>query len=143
MGVASPWAAPADTDGPTLGEMARGHIVELGREILDSGLVDRCAADGFVLEIPPLAPAPGRDFAHLFAVRRVASWALPAGTVAGQRLLTSPAGDRAILAWEESGKLLYRETLADGGWSEARALDLSMVSVAEAWSALAGRLAAN
>lgn len=136
-------AAPADADGATLAEMARGHIVELGREILDGGLANQCATDGFVLEVPPLAPVPGDTFAHLFALRRQASWALPEGTVAGQRLMTSPAGDRALLAWEAPGQLLYRETVAGGGWSGVRALDLTQMTAAEAWSAVASRVSGD
>jgi hypothetical protein len=131
--------APGETDGTLLAEMARGHIVALGREILDSGLANACAAEGVVLEIPPLAPIPGANFDHLFALRRIASWELPEGTVAGQRLLTSTDGSRALLAWENPGQLLYRETVDGGGWSDVRVLDLTQMSASEAWSAIVRR----
>ena len=96
-----------------------------------------------MLEIPPLAPAPGNDFGHLFALRRVASWELPAEAAAGQRLLVSYAGDRALIAWETPERIYYRETAPGGGWSELRSLDLTQMAAADAWSALARRAGGN
>jgi hypothetical protein len=136
-------AAPSEADGATLAEMARGHIVELGREFLGAGLANVCAGEGIVLEVPPLVPEAGNSFGHLFALRRVSSWELPAETTSGQRLLVSPAGDRALLAWETSGRIQYRETVPGGGWSEVRSLDLAQMSAAEAWGALTRRAAGN
>jgi hypothetical protein len=132
-------AAPAEAEGSILGEMARGHIVELGREILGAGLANVCAGEGTVLEIPPLSPAPGTDFAHLLAIRRVASWELPPGISTGARLLTSASGDRLVLAWAAENRIEYRETIPSGAWSEVRSLDLAQMSIDEAWGALLRR----
>lgn len=132
-------AAPAGADGATLAEMARGHIIALGREILGAGLINISAAEGFLLEIPPLAPLAGLDFSHFLAARRSASMELPPDIAPGQRLLTSIRGDLSIIAWEIPGQILYRETTADGGWSELRSLDLALISADEAWGALSRR----
>ena len=132
-------AAPAGADGATLAEMARGHIIALGREILGAGLINVSATEGFLLEIPPLAPTAGLDFSHFLAARRSASLELPADIAPGQRLLTSIRGDLSIIAWEVPGQILYRETTVAGGWSELRSIDLAQVSADEAWGALTRR----
>ena len=125
-----------------IGEMARGHIVALGREILDSGLANLCTAE-LLLEVPPLDPAAtGTDtpFSHFFAMRQVAQWEVPADLVAADaRILVSADGNRATIAWSGEGHLLYREVTAGSDWSPVRDLDLSQISLAEAWDAIERR----
>ncbi|MEO8274914.1 MAG: hypothetical protein ABI639_01770 [Thermoanaerobaculia bacterium] len=142
-------AADPATDGPTLGEMARGHIVELGREILAAGLQNRCASSEALLEVPPLDPSAqgaGTAFSHFLALRRVASWELPADLVSlgatDLQVLVSANGTRATIAWSDAGHLNYRESDADGVWGPARALDLLQISIGDAWEAI-GRHAAG
>jgi len=140
-------SADNSIDAATLAEMARGHIVELGREFLSTGLANRCAGEEVLLEIPPLDPlAPGADganFSHFLAMRKVASWEMPAdlaSTVgADARILVSPDGRRALLAWSGEGHLFYRETEPTGLWSPLRDLDLGQISLADAWDAISRR----
>lgn len=138
-------AAEPDADGATLAEMARGHIVELGREILAGGLANHCAAAEMLLEIAPLDPAaagPDSAFSHFFVMRRVARWAVPADLVAPDaRIIVSADGSRATIAWSGEGHLYYREVDAAGEWSSARDLDLTQISLAEAWDAVSRRAA--
>jgi hypothetical protein len=135
-------AAEPSIDDSTLGEMARGQIVELGREILGSGLANLCTVE-LLLEVPPLDSATiGTDtsFSHLFAMRRVARWEVPADLVAPDaRILVSADGSRATVAWSGEGHLFYREVDAGGEWSPVRDLDLALVSLAEAWNAIERR----
>ncbi len=138
-------SAEASIDGTVLGEMARGHIVELGREILASGLANRCAEEELLLEIPALdatgGGAPGDHvFSHFFAMRRVARWEIPSDLVAPDaRILVSPDGSRATIAWTAEGHLFYREVEAGGEWSPVRDLDFSQIAAADAWEAVARR----
>jgi len=139
-------SAEASIDAPTLADMARGHIVETGREILATGLANRCAGEEVLLEIPPLDPAaagPGADFSQFLVMRKVASWEIPDDLVtavtADARILVSVDGSRAIVAWSGEGHLFYRETEATGSWSPVRDLDLEQISLADAWDAVARR----
>jgi hypothetical protein len=134
---------PAEVEASVLGEMARGHIVELGRAVVDAGLVDDCAGQGFVVGVPPLDPAPGAAFEHLFSLRRIASWSFPAEIGPSPQLFVSPGGTRALLAWESAGQVAYRASLEEGGWTEVRTLDLALMTSAEAWSAVARLVAGN
>ncbi len=137
-------SAETSLDGPALGEMARGHIVALGREVLATGLANRCADEEVLLEIPPLDPSgPGADFSHFFVMRKVATWEIPDDLVTAAtgdaRILVSTDGNRAIVAWSGEGHLFYRETDAIGPWSPLRDLDLAQISLADAWDAVARR----
>lgn len=136
-------SAEASLDGSILGEMARGHIVELGREILANGLANRCAAEELLLEIPALDPASSGGetaFSHFFALRRVARWEIPSDLVAADaRILVSPDGSRATIAWTGEGHLFYREVEAGGEWSPVRDLDLAQIPAADAWEAVERR----
>ena len=136
-------SSEASVDIPTLAEMARGHIVARAREILTSGLANRCADEEVVLEIPPLDPAAagaGADFSHFLVMRKVASWQIPDDLVAADaRILVSTNGRRATVAWSGEGHLFYRETEAADLWSPLRDLDLGQISLAEAWDAIARR----
>lgn len=135
-------SAETSIDAATLGEMARGHIVELGREFLAAGVKSRCANDGVLLEIPPLDPAAGAAFSHFLAMRKIASWEMPAEVAAPEsRILVSADGGRALVAWSGEGHLYYRETDATGAWSAVRDLDLAHIAVADAWDAIARRAA--
>ncbi len=131
-------AAPG-ADGLTLGELARGHIVELGREILAGGVANVCAGQGWLIEVPPLVPTEGTDFSHYFSARQISSWELPSDLVAGARVFLSLDGERAVLAWQNGDRVYYRETTPEGGWSDLRSLDPTLVSLAEAWSAVERR----
>ena len=46
-----------------------------------------------------------------------------------------------MVGWLVENRLAYRETLADGFWSEIRTLDLTQVPFGDAFAALASRLA--
>ena len=63
------------------------------------------------------------------------------GSRTGYRDFYSRLKDMPLAVSRETGRLLYRETLADGTWSEIRPLDLALFPTADAWKALAGRLA--
>ncbi len=134
--------AEASVEGSVLGEMARGQIVELGREILGSGLANLCAVE-LLLEVPPLDSATiGTDtsFSHFFAMRQVTRWEVPADLVAPDaRILVSADGSRATVAWSGEGHLFYREVDAGGEWSPVRDLDLALVALGDAWDAIERR----
>lgn len=139
-------SAEPSIDGTTLAEMARGHIVALGREILATGLENRCAGEEVLVEIPPLdplAPGGGGAFSHFLAMRKVMSWEIPAEVVdplaADAKILVSTDGTRALLAWSGEGHLFYRESAETGLWSPVRDLDLAQISLADAWDAIARR----
>lgn len=132
-------AADSSADVSTLAELARGSIVDLGREILKGGVASPCADEDQVIEIPSLFPVDGADFSQFLVVRSIASWALPADFQSTDRVIMSLDGSRAAIAWEAEGYLSYRETQDDGTWSEARSLDLTVLTLAEAWSAIERR----
>ena len=93
----------------------------------------------------PAAAGPDSAFSHFFVMRRVARWAVPADLVAPDaRIIVSADGSRATIAWSGEGHLYYREVDAAGEWSSARDLDLTQISLAEAWdAAMARRLMAE
>jgi hypothetical protein len=139
-------SADSSADGATLAEMARGHIVELGREILGSGLANRCAELELLLELQPLDPAsagPEAAFSHFFVMRRVARWELPNDLIAtpDARILAAADGHGATIVWTGEGHLYYREVSGEAEWSAVRDIDLTQISLADAWDAVTRRAA--
>lgn len=122
---------------------ARGALVGLGDQVLGAGLANGCAGQGSLLELPPLVPQEGADFPQLFSLRAVEFWGAPElpAEAAAPLLLTAPDGERVMVGWLVENRLAYRETLADGFWSEIRTLDLTQVPFGDAFAALASRLA--
>lgn len=121
---------------------ARATVLALGDQVIGGGLVNGCAGGGSLLELPPLVPREGADFPQFFALRAARFWGapeLPAEAVAPM-LIVSPDGERALVGWLAENRLAYRETLADGFWSEVRTIDLAQVSFSDAFAALAARL---
>jgi hypothetical protein len=130
-------ADPAQQDLPGLAMQARGSIIELGSEILGAGLVNGCGAGSTILELPVLVPGGGSDFSHFFQFWRAATWNLPdLSAIPSPAYLVSPDGARAILGWVDGNKLDWRETLADGSWSETKQLDLTLLPVEQAMAVL-------
>lgn len=122
---------------------ARGTLVGLGDQVLGSGLTNGCAGQGSLLELPPLVPQEGTDFPQLISLRSVRFWTAPelAAEASAPLLIVAPDGERALVGWLAANRLAYRETLADGFWSEVRSLDLTQVPFGDAVAALAARLA--
>jgi hypothetical protein len=82
-------------------------------------------------------------FSHFFVMRQVSRWEVPADIVATDaRILASADGKRAMIAWSGEGHVYYREAEAGGAWSAVRDLDLTRISLADAWDAVARRASA-
>lgn len=139
-GVQSALASlPAGLTPEQVGEVAERQVLALGNQVGASGLA--AGGGGLVLEVPPLVPAPGRDFAHFLLVQEVRTWNAPEVTSSSPFLLVSEDGRRALVGWFDGSRIFYRETLPQGGfWGELKSFDLGQTPFAEVASALVARL---
>jgi hypothetical protein len=118
-------------------EEARAQVIETGVS-LRRGIADKALVD--VIEIGR-SDAPGGS-SHLLDVRQAARRGLPPLPDRDLRVLLSPKGDDAAVAWEVDGTVRYCESTADGGWSPVRSLALGpALSDEEAFALVAQRLA--
>lgn len=122
---------------------ARMHIIELGAKLSDRGLRTGTAASVAQIQQLPSSLTLGTGAAnspHLLSFQMVASWAAPEGTAGVLRFFPAKSGNALLVAWEEDGKIKYRET-QDADWSTVREIALSStVNATRAYSILEDRM---
>ena len=113
-----------------LAEKARAHIVDLGAQLSGWGLRPSGNEAAKVLAVgdtPNPEPLPDGTISpsYLFQFRVSANLPAPqvgAGTV---RLFASETGENLIVSWAQADRLFYRNSRADGSWSDPKQLVFS------------------
>ncbi len=128
------------TDLTALSADARAHIIELGSRLSGRGLRDRnsdaatkALSESIVSVDPTTDPtAPS----HLIHFRVASNRPAPQMGSTGTQLFLSETGDDALVAWTDTGKILYRLS-QDAGWSDPRQIKLTdALDAAHAYSIL-------
>jgi hypothetical protein len=137
----------AGSDLLVVAEKARAHIVDLGAQLSGWGLRPSGNEMAKILEIGdtpnPVPPTDGSvgPASYLFQFRVSANLPAPqvgAGTI---RLFASETGENLIVSWAQSDRLLYRNSRADGTWSDPKQLVFSNnLDLAKAYQILDQRL---
>lgn len=126
-----------------IADEARMHIIELGAKLSDRGLRTNSSASVAQIQQLPGSLTLNTDAAHsphLLSFQMVASWSAPEGTAGVLRLFPSKSGNALLVAWEQDGKIKYRET-QDADWSAVREIALSStVNASRAYSILEDRM---
>ncbi|HEX4965887.1 MAG TPA: hypothetical protein VF173_34075 [Thermoanaerobaculia bacterium] len=115
------------SDLTSLSENARANIIDLGSRLSGRGLRDRGSnAKSLIESTVSVDPATSDSTApsHLIHFRVAANRPAPQVGSAGIQLFLSESGDDAIVAWSDTGKLLYRLS-QDSGWSDPRQITLT------------------
>jgi hypothetical protein len=108
-----------------LSEKARAHIIDVGARLSGRGLRDRNGdAKSTIERIENTDPASSPVPAHLLHFRVASNRPIPAMGANGVRVFLSESGEEALIAWADTGKILYRLS-QDGGWSDQRQIKLS------------------
>jgi hypothetical protein len=117
--------ADHDNDLSALSEKARAHIIDVGARLSDRGLRDRNGAAKSIIErVESADPASNPAPAHLLHFRVASNRPIPAIGENGLRVFLSDSGEEALIAWTDTGKVLYRLSQGDG-WSDQRQIKLS------------------
>jgi hypothetical protein len=117
--------ADRGSDLTTLAEGARANIIDIGARLSGRGLRDRNGdAKSIIERIESADPATNPAPAHLLHFRVASSRPVPAMGANGLRVFLSDTGEDALVAWTDTGRILYRLS-QDAGWSEQRQIKLS------------------
>jgi hypothetical protein len=117
--------ADHSNDLSTLSEGARAHIIDVGARLSGRGLRDRNGdAKSIIERIESADPASNPAPAHLLHFRVASSRPIPSAGANGLRVFLSDTGEDALIAWTDTGRILYRLS-QDAGWSEQRQIKLS------------------
>ena len=99
------------------------RIIHIGMRVGSNGLVNPDAVG-----LLTITPEVG-EFAsprHDLKISTLGRWSTPEDVGANPLLMLSRDGSDALIAWRgEESNVLYRETTADGSWSDIRGLELS------------------
>jgi hypothetical protein len=130
-------ASPPEESLEHVAEKARAQVIETGVG-LRRGVADRAKAQ--VIEI--VGSAEHESTSHLLDLRKAARRDLPGLPDRAMQVFLSQKGDDAALAWTVDNTVSYRESTADGGWSEVRILTLGpTLSSDDAYALVEQRLA--
>jgi hypothetical protein len=128
-------------------EKARAHIVDLGAQLSGWGLRPSGNEMAKILEIgdTPNPVPPADDLAispsYLFQFRVSANLPAPQVGTGTVRLFASETGENLIVSWAQTDRLLYRNSRADGTWSDPKQLVFSNnLDLAKAYQILDQRL---
>jgi hypothetical protein len=110
----------------SLADKARMHIIDLGAKLSDRGLLlNTAASQSQIREVPgQLSVSQGTSSPHLLNFQVAASWPAPETGNGVVRFFPSKSGNALVVAWEEGGKVKYRETQGTD-WSTVREIALS------------------
>lgn len=125
-----------------LADKARMHIIDLGAKLSDRGLrLSTAASQSQIQQLPSqLSLSEGASSPHLLNFRVAASWPAPETGNGVVRFFPAKSGNALVVAWEEDGKVKYRET-QDDDWSAIREIALSTaVDVNRAYRILEERM---
>jgi hypothetical protein len=112
-------------------EKARAHIVDLGVQLSGWGLRPSGNEMAKVLEIGgtpnPVPPADDTTVlsSYLFQFRVSANLPAPQVGTGAVRLFSSETGESLIVSWAQTDRLFYRNSRADGTWSDPKQLVFS------------------
>lgn len=107
-----------------IADRARMHIIDLGAKLSDRGLRSSAASStAQIKEIPGQDPL-GDPPLQLLNFRLVASWPSPEVGAGPLRYFPARSGRGLLIAWQEDGKVRYRETQGDA-WSSTKEIALS------------------
>ncbi|MGH7488127.1 MAG: hypothetical protein ACREMY_21400, partial [bacterium] len=128
------------TDLTALTEDARTHLIELGSRLSGRGLRDSNPYDKALVEsIVSVANQDSTTPANLIHFRVASSRPVPQMGSNGVQFFLSTTGDDAIVAWTDSGMVLYRQS-QEMGWSVPRQIKLSSsLSLDQAYAILKQR----
>jgi hypothetical protein len=116
----------SSADLTALSEKARANIIDLGARLSGRGLRDAGGADKALIEsivsIDPTANAAAPS--NLIHFRVASSRPAPRMGSTGTQLFLSETGDDAIVAWTDSGKVLYLQSQGTG-WSNQKQINLT------------------
>lgn len=134
--------ADHDNDLTVLAEGARANIIDIGARLSGRGLRDRNGDAKSTIERIESADAANNPApAHLLHFRVASNRPVPAVGANGLRVFLSDSGEDALVAWTDTGKVLYRLS-QDGGWSDQRQIKLSdSLDLEKAYSILKQRVA--
>ncbi len=109
-----------------LADKARMHIIDLGAKLSDRGLrLNAAASQSQVQQVPgQLSLSQGTSSPHLLNFHVTASWPAPETGNGVVRFFPAKSGNALVVAWEEDGKVKYRETQG-ADWSATREIALS------------------
>ena len=131
----------------TLAEKARAHIVDLGAQLSGWGLRPSGNEMAKILGIGdtpnPAPPADGLAVApsYLFQFRVSSNLPTPQVGAGPVRLFSSETGENLIVSWAQPDRLFYRNSRADGSWSDPKQLVFSNnLDLAKAYQILDQRL---
>ena len=125
-----------------IGGEARAHLVDVGFRMTD-GRMHRIAAGAraHLVDVGVQADRPAEHHHHDVRSSVVQNLSIPAGVPDDPELLVSNTGGKEVLAWRAAGTVRYRESEADGTWSDVRRILLSpSLSFEKALSILAQRV---
>jgi hypothetical protein len=128
-----------------IADRARMHIIDLGAKLSDRGLRNGVAAStAQIKEIPGPSPDPPSDQPlQLLNFRLVASWSSPEVGAGPVRYFPARSGKSLLVAWQDGGKVKYRETQGDD-WSPTKDIALSpAMDLDRAYRILEARLNQN
>ncbi|MBW8877064.1 MAG: hypothetical protein JF614_19025 [Acidobacteria bacterium] len=135
--LASRGTDPADLT--ALSEDARAHIIDVGVRLSGRGLRDKndTATKAMIESTVSVNPATDPTApSHLIHFRIASNRPAPQMGSTGTQLFLSETGDDALVAWTDTGKILYRLS-QDAGWSDQRQIKLSdSLDAAHAYSVL-------
>ena len=126
------------SDLTSLSEAARAHIIDLGSRLSGRGLRDLNGGNDKALSesIASVVPTDPTAPSHLIHFRVASNRPAPQMGAAGIQLFLSETGDDALVAWTDTGKILYRLS-QDAGWSDQRQIKLTdSLDAAHAYSVL-------
>jgi hypothetical protein len=109
---------------------ARSHIIDFGARLSGRGMKNSQAASSSLVEVNPSElEMAGVDSAALpsqiLQMGRVSSWPAPeAGIPANAQIFVSESGERALLCWSETNRVVYRESNG-AGWAAPLELRLT------------------
>lgn len=99
----------------SIADKARAQIIHIGAKLKAGGLESIEPWQLVEIGMTSLGGAPYQ----LLKVTPLGMWALPE-VGADPHLFLSESGHDAIVAWAKEGRVFYRDSLADGSWSEAQ-----------------------
>jgi len=105
---------------------ARAHIIELGSRLSGRGLRDLNGSNAKSLSesIASVVPTDSTAPSHLIHFRVASNRPAPQMGATGTQLFLSETGDDTLVAWTDTGKILYRLS-QDASWSDQRQIKLS------------------
>ncbi|NJL28302.1 MAG: hypothetical protein HC897_10615 [Thermoanaerobaculia bacterium] len=120
----------------TIADKARAQIIHIGAKLKAGGLENVEPWQLIEIGQTSLGGAPYQ----LLKVTPVGSWS-PPDVGAKARLFLSESGHFALLAWAKDGRVRYRESLPDGGWSNTQQIVLGdTLDIDTAFEMLASRI---